>query len=360
MTNVTTTRGATQPSQPVTGRPAVALASTESASVRMGEDSLARRAERVVGLKASPLSPKALGKEVKLGVLSSIPVEALMLSQAYRRGDIDAKTYAATTLSNSVSFGSWTVGGALVGSLIPGGTLIGGALGFAGGMLSQSVWNRTLGKHVTSFFKSLIPEGAAKAFADTFNRFVANPLTDYVWKPVSGFVKRNKVLSGAVGAGALLLLPAPLRMGLLKVGATMAGGTALGMAADAFVLDKFLPKAPETPGHKQSEAPRAQSALGAYDAELKLDEQSRQLVHQSFPQVFPPGASLQPGLQSDLEKVFYIKLAALTARDPLQAQQLEATFQSLAGQVDAYWNGGRQVAPPSGNVGGLQGRTLTG
>jgi hypothetical protein len=329
----------------------------EAATPRMAEDSVAQRAERALGLKATPLHAQELAREVKFGVVSSLPLEALMLGQAYRRGDIDAKTYAATTLSNSVSFGTWTIGGALVGSLIPGGTLIGGALGFAGGMLTQSIWNRTAGKAVTNFFKSVIPEGAAKAFGDTFTRFVANPLTDHVWKPVSGFVKRHKVLTGLVGAGALMLVPGPLRVGLLKAGATMAGGTALGMAADAFVLDKFLPKAPEEPGHGKK-APEATSALGEYDRELALDEPTRLLVHKTFPQVFQPGLSAP--LQSDLEKVFFVKLLALTSQDPAQAQKLEATFQDLAARVDAHWNGGTPVAPPSGPVSGLRSRLLTG
>lgn len=336
-------------------------ATVESSAPRMAEDGLANRAGRVLGLKATPLDPRHLAKEIKFGVVSGVPVEALMISQAYRRGDITAKTYAAQTISNSISFGAWTVGGALVGAMVPGGSLIGGALGFAGGMLSHSAWNRTVGKHVTSFFEKVIPEGVAKAFGDNFNRFVANPLTDYVWKPVTGAIKKHKVLAGILGAGALMMLPGPLRVGLLKAGVTMAGGTALGLAGDAFVLDKFLPAAPAQPGQGAKEAPAQAgmptgSALGEYEAALQIDESTRAVVRQSFPQVFQPGVKLPAGLEADLEKVFYVKLVAMTSQDPARAQQLEATFQALAARVDAHWNGGVPVAAPSG----LASRSLTG
>jgi hypothetical protein len=325
----------------------------------MAVDGLANRAERVLGLKATPLEPKLLAKEIKFGVLSSIPLEALMLGEGYRRGDVDAKTYLASTLSNAVASGAWTIGGALVGSLVPGGSLIGGALGFAGGMLTHSVWNRLLGKHLIAGFKSAIPERVAKPLADGFSRFVAAPLTDYVWKPITGVIKKHKVLAGAIAAGALLLLPAPLRMGLLKTGAMMAGGTALGMAGDAFVLDKFLPKAPEQAGQGAANKPGdSASALGEYEAAIALDGRSRKLVRETFPHVFQPKSSLPKGLEKDLEKVFYLKLLALTSQDPAQAKELEATFQTLSARVDAHWNQGAPVARAQGSS--LSGRSLTG
>ena len=63
-----------------------------------------------------------------------------------------------------------------------------------------------------------------------------------MWKPVSGFVMKHKVISGVALAAAALRFPAAGRAVFREV-STMAVGTAAAMGIQVGVMDRFLPQA---------------------------------------------------------------------------------------------------------------------
>jgi hypothetical protein len=240
---------------------------------------------RVVGTHApQTLSARALAQDVKVGVVSSVPFEALFASQEYRRGDISAKEYVAKALGNSVNFASWTVGGAVAGALLaPVGlpALAVGIAGFATGMVASEVWNRTVGKHVTKAIETAVPEALAEPVADVFTKAIANPLYDVIWKPLTktvgpvfGWAMKNKVAAGAALGGLALAFPNAARVVAPEI-ITMAAGTAAGMAFTGKVIDPILPPSEEHSAvARPKQAPKAGGqgqAAGIHFARARQD-----------------------------------------------------------------------------------------
>ena len=216
-----------------TAAPAVAPAAAKS----VGD-----RARVVMGTHGAKLSRDELIREVKAGVLVSAPIEGIFESQKYRRGEIKANEYVGRVVANSLGFGTWTVGGALAAAaLAPIGlpAFFAGAAGFAAGMIANDLWDRTFGQAIVQVTSEMLPEAAAKPIADGFTKFVANPLHDWVWKPVSGFVKDHKVLSGIMLTLAALKFPFAAKA-VGKEVATMAVGTAGALGVQMGVIDRFM------------------------------------------------------------------------------------------------------------------------
>ncbi|HEY9856762.1 MAG TPA: hypothetical protein V6D05_13545, partial [Stenomitos sp.] len=154
---------------------------------------------RVLGTQVrDTLKPSMLAKDAVMGGVSNIPFDGLFNSQAYRRGELKANEYVARILGNSIGFGAWTIGGAVAGlALAPLGlpALAVGILGFAAGMTSQELFDRLFGHKITEKIAAALPEKDVKGLADTFTKYIANPLNDYVWRPVVDTVKGHKVLA---------------------------------------------------------------------------------------------------------------------------------------------------------------------
>lgn len=206
---------------------------------------LGDRARKIVGTHGATMSRDELVREVKAGVLVSAPIEGIFESQAYRRGEIKANEYVGRVVANSLGFGTWTVAAAgAAAALAPLGApaFLIGAAGFAAGMIANDLWDRTFGTAIVDVTKEMLPESAAKPFADGFTKWVANPLHDWVWKPVSGFVKDHKVLSGVLLFLAACRFPGAAKAVGREVG-TMAIGTAGALGVQLGVVDRFLPAA---------------------------------------------------------------------------------------------------------------------
>lgn len=199
---------------------------------------------RVTGTQAARrFNPAVVATDIRTGVVGSIPGDALFASQRYRRGELEANEYVADVLNTSLGFGAWTLGAAAVGALLaPVGlpVFLTGVAGFAAGMVSNEIWNRTIGPSATAGIAAGLPAAQAEPVADAFCKLVANPLHDWLWKPVSGFVKKHKVLSG-VAAGALALRFPVAAKAIGKEMGTMAGGVGLAMGANSLLLDRWLP-----------------------------------------------------------------------------------------------------------------------
>jgi hypothetical protein len=226
---------------------------------------------RVVGAHApQTLSAAAIARDVKTGVVSSIPFDALFSSQEYRRGEITAKQYVAKTLNFSISAASWTLGGTMMGALLaPVGlpAFVVGVAGFATGMVANEIWLRTAGKPITKAIEAMVPEALAETVAEVFTKAIANPLYDAVWKPLTQVISpvfrwamQNKVTAGAALGGLALAFPNAARAIAPEV-ATMAAGTAAGIAFTGKVLDPILP-----PVEEMSAPAKAPQAKGAGQA----------------------------------------------------------------------------------------------
>lgn len=203
------------------------------------------QARRVVGLAGHKMTRDELVRDMKVGVAFQAPFEAIIEGQSYRKGEIKANEYVARIVANSLGFATWTLGGAAATALLaPMGApaFLLAAAGFAGGMIANDLFDRTFGAAMVKVLKDVLPEEKCKGFADGFSKYISNPLTDYVWKPVSGFVMKHKVISGvALGALALRFPLAAKAVGR-EVGA-MAIGTAAALGLQLGVMDRFIPAA---------------------------------------------------------------------------------------------------------------------
>lgn len=199
--------------------------------------SAAKTVGRVMGIQGdslslgqllhSPDAQKALLKDAKIGAISNVPFDLYMFSQDYRKGKLKANQYVAQTISDSVGFGAWTIGGALAAAaLAPIGlpALAVGIAGFAVGMTCQTLFQHFLGNKFAKKLASVIPEKDVKPFADFVTKHIMNPLHDHVFGPLWNAIKGHKALS--IGAAGLLAVKFP---GFRNMAATMAGGTAAGV-----------------------------------------------------------------------------------------------------------------------------------
>ena len=205
-------------------------------------------AGRILGTRArDSLQLKTLATDMSIGGVSNVPFEALFASQQYRNGKLKANEYVAQAVANTLTFGAWTAGGALAtAALAPLGlpAIAVGVIGFGAGMSAQGLIERLLGDRLRRNLADAIPAEQVKGLADGFTRYIANPLHDFIWKPVSSTVMQNKV--AAAGVGGMLALRFPGAAAAIgKEVLTMGGGMALGMGVEAKVLDPMVGPRPD-------------------------------------------------------------------------------------------------------------------
>lgn len=239
---------------------------------------------RVLGTHArDSLKASALAKDIAIGGLSNIPFDGLFSSQAYRRGDLKANEYVARVVTSSIGGGIWTLGGALAGvALAPLGlpALAVGILGFAAGMTGQELFDRLLGNKLAVKLAEAIPAKDVKGLADGFTKYVANPLNDYLWRPVVDTIKGNKVLAAGV-AGALALKFPGAAKAIGREALTMGGGLAAGMGISMGVLTPLmganhLPFEKEAPAETEGLDPKWVEAFQTVVAKLESKGATRQ------------------------------------------------------------------------------------
>lgn len=219
----------------------VSLNPINQASATRANDAL-KSAQRIAGLSATRMTPDQFVSDVKAGLIVDVPMEGLFASQKFRNGKIKANEYVGRVLANSLGIAAWTAGGALAGTLLaPFGlpVFIAGAAGFAAGMIANDLWDRTFGAAIVKVTQESLSDEQARPAAETFVNYVANPIHDYVWKPVSGVIAKNKVLAGVALAATALRFPGAAK-GVGKEIGKMALGTAAGLGVQLAVVDKVL------------------------------------------------------------------------------------------------------------------------
>lgn len=203
---------------------------------------VAQRAKNILGTAEGVMSRDQLVREVKSGIVISAPMEAVFESQNLRTGKIQANEYVGRVAANTLGFGTWTLGAAGAAALLaPLGlpAFAVGVAGFAAGMLANDLWDRTFGQAIVSIAKERLTDAQARPAAEAFVKYVANPLHDYLWKPVSGFVGDHKVLAGVLLGAAALRFPGAARAVGREAG-KMALGTAAALGVQATVVDRVL------------------------------------------------------------------------------------------------------------------------
>lgn len=219
------------------------------------------RLGELTGTRAhAKLSADKLVREGAIGAITSVPFEAIFEAGAYRRKEVDAKTYTAKVLSNSIGFASWTIGGALAAAAVAPlglGAFATGVVGFGAGMVANDLFDRLCAPTLRAELARRLPEAGCKAFAEPFTRYVAGPLTDYLWTPVSGFVKEHKVLTGAALFVAACRFPAAAKV-VGREGAVWVLGGAAAIGVQLGLIDRVLPHAPEAAPAAPKPAPRFQ------------------------------------------------------------------------------------------------------
>lgn len=203
---------------------------------------LARDLHQRAGLAPVRMSPDQFISHVKTGLVTDIPLEGIFASQKFRRGDIQANEYVGRVIANGLSLAAWTAGGALAGTLLaPLGlpVFIAGAAGFAAGMICTDLWDRTLGTAIVNVTKEKLSDAQARPAAEAFVNYVANPIHDYAWKPITSAIGNNKLLAGAALAVAAIRFPGAAKGVGREVG-KMALGTAAGVGVQLGLTDKVL------------------------------------------------------------------------------------------------------------------------
>lgn len=249
---------------------------------------------RVLGTHGrDTLKPSLLAKDIAIGGLGDIPFEGLFASQAYRRGELKANEFVARVVSGSIGGGIWTLGGALAGiALAPLGlpAVAVGILGFAAGMTGQELFDRLLGNKLAEKLAASLPEKSVKGLADGFTKYIANPLNDYVWRPVVDTVKGHKLLAAGV-AGALALKFPGAAKAIGREALTMGGGMAAGLGISMGVLTPLmgehrLPFEKEAAAESEGLDPKwvaaFQTTLGKVEAKGATRAQALQFTSQHF------------------------------------------------------------------------------
>lgn len=207
---------------------------------------LARSVQRMSGLAPVRMSPDQFMSDLKTGLVTDIPLEGIFASQKFRNGKIQANEYLGRVIANSLSIAAWTAGGALAGTLLaPFGlpVFVAGAAGFAAGMVCTDLWDRTFGTAIVNVTKEKITDAQARPAAEAFVKYVANPIHDYAWKPITSLLGQNKVLAGAALTAAAFRFPGAAK-GVSREAGKMALGTAAGLGIQLGLMDKVLEPAP--------------------------------------------------------------------------------------------------------------------
>lgn len=171
-----------------------------------------------------------------------VPIDAVFNSFDYEKGKYNSKVYVAKTLNG---FASWSVfeAGSIaavsVASKIAGkkmgvlGTMV---IGTGIGIVSSSLYSKTIGNQVEEKIEKHIPEKLSKPVADAMANYIAKPINKYIVNPI----KNNPKTSIAIGltVATALTLKYPKAFGVNIITGTV-GSTAIGISG-SFLLDKAL------------------------------------------------------------------------------------------------------------------------
>lgn len=142
-----------------------------------------------------PLTLRNLVKgQMVAGVVAGLPFSLVQEAFAYKNGKISAQRYWGNVASGAISFGLWGVGAVAATALIGPGFL-GVVGGLALGSILSSVFDKTLGRKISTGIAMVLPAGAAKSGANGVVKYVANPIDKAIVQPV----KRNLALFLATG-----------------------------------------------------------------------------------------------------------------------------------------------------------------
>ncbi len=289
---------------------------------------------RVLGTHArDSFKASALAKDITLGGVSNIPFDGLFSSQAYRRGELKANEYVARVVTSSIGGGIWTLGGAIAGiALAPLGlpALAVGILGFAAGMTGQELFDRLLGNKLAEKIAAALPEKDVKGLADGFTKYIANPLNDYVWRPVVDTVKEHKLLAAGV-AGALALKFPGAAKAIGREALTMGGGMAAGMGISLGVLNPLM-----GPNHIPFEKEAAEEAEG-------LDPKWVEAFQTVVGKLEAKGATRDQALQ--VAKQHFQKTMVENGAPAAEAQALVAAIAQAASAQPQAKASGKQLPP---------------
>jgi len=147
-----------------------------------------------------PLTLKNVVKgQVLGGTIAGLPFALVGDSFAYKKGEVSAQRYWGNVVSGTLSFGLWGVGAMAACALLPVGGFAGVLVGLAGGGLVGTLFDKTLGRSIsTAVAGKLSPEGAKKA-ADGVVKYVTNPIDKFIVQPVKRNWKVFLLTGGAAG-----------------------------------------------------------------------------------------------------------------------------------------------------------------
>lgn len=205
-----------------------------------------------------------------------VPIDAVFNSFDYEKGKYNSKVYVAKTLNG---FASWSVfeAGSIaavsVASKIAGkkmgvlGTMV---IGTGIGIVSSSLYGKTIGKKVEEKIEKYIPEKISKPIADTMANYIAKPINKYIVNPI----KNNPKTSIAIGltVATALTLKYPKAFGVNIITGTIAS-TVIGVSG-SFLLDKALSEKKSPTKIEESKVVTKEEFSWALEIEKKFKENS--------------------------------------------------------------------------------------
>jgi hypothetical protein len=225
------------------------------------------------GGSGAVLSGHQLMTDVKVGVAVSVPMQVVMDSQAYRKHETTASQYTASVISQSLGFGTWTLGGAAAAALLAPlglGAWPLAVAGFAAGMIANTLWDRTFGKAMMKVISERLPESAAKHFADPATKYFANPIYDHIWLPIKHTVLKHKVLGGVLLAGLALRFPMAAK-GVAREATVWIAGTLGAMGVTMGLINHVLPDTKTAPTGKAAAGANALDLEAVYRQALEAE-----------------------------------------------------------------------------------------
>ncbi len=181
-------------------------------------------------------------KKIARAGITGVPLDAAFNIFKFHSGKIDSRQFMAKSSNGLFSWAAFETGmiattavaakvtGTKLGPL---GTL---ALGGGIGMVTSSLYHKTVGHKVEKQLHDLIPEKVAVPVAKTLDRYFAKPIDKYVLTPI----KENPVEAGVIGviATTALAIKYPLGFGKNILLATT-GATAISLTGN-FALNKLF------------------------------------------------------------------------------------------------------------------------
>jgi hypothetical protein len=211
--------------------------------------------------------PETLGNDVKTAIAKTgaagiskrilaagiigVPMDAMINSLDYHSGKTDARHYAGKTTGRFLNWSAFEAGdiaavalaSAVIGrKLGPFGSM---SIGVGTGILTASIYQRTVGYHVDEKLSKIIPESIARPFADTMDKYFAKPVDKYLLTPIKEHPKTS--IAVGVALATALTIKYPVGFGLKFLAGT-AGAAGISLAGKT-VLNKILPD----PGQKNAD-----------------------------------------------------------------------------------------------------------